>query len=166
MNFKPENIKIIIGLGNPGRKYENTYHSVGFLFIDYLSKNPPNEEFQISNFKLLKSGVYMNQSGEFVKETLKKKGIKPKELLVVHDDSDIKLGEYKFSFERGSAGHKGIQSIISHLHNNKFWRLRIGIRKEKNRTKAGSFVLREITARDQKILKTVFKEIVFNLKRY
>ena len=167
-SFNPQKIKIIIGLGNPGEKYENTYHNVGFLFLDYLTKN-----LQISNFSarsgsasggqflISKSDVYMNESGRFVYKTLKDKKIKPDALLIVHDDSDIAFQNYKFSFGRNSAGHKGIESIIKTLKTNRFWRLRIGVRKknEKVRQKAESFVLKNIASQDKKMLENVFKKI-------
>lgn len=85
-------LKLIIGLGNPDKKYERTYHNAGFLFVDYLNKRQMlNDEYQT-----LKSDVFMNQSGNFVKTALKKYSasngkIKPDELLIVHDDSDIEL---------------------------------------------------------------------------
>lgn len=139
--------KLIIGLGNPGKKYENTYHNVGFLAIDYLAENHPISNFpacadlparnaqagasagrQFPISKLLKSNVYMNESGRFVKEALKKYGIKPETLLIIHDDSDIYLGDYKISCGRGAAGHHGVENIINSLKTQDFCRVRIGIR--------------------------------------
>jgi len=157
VGVNPYGIKLIIGLGNPGKEYEKTYHNVGFLAIDFLAKNPPAA-------KLLKSGGYMNQSGSFVAKASKKYGVKPDEILIVHDDSDIELGKYKVSFGRGSAGHRGIDSIIKSLGTKNFWRLRIGIgRQIANREaqivkrKAKEFVLKKITKKDLEILEQVFK---------
>ncbi len=152
--YKP---KLIIGLGNPDKKYENTYHNVGFLAVDYFAKN-------LLNSNLLKSAVFMNQSGDFVGKAIKKHGIKPQELMVIHDDSDIELGNYKISFGRSSAGHQGVESIINSLGTKNFWRLRIGIRKaglpaETRRAKAGDFVLEKITKNDWEILEKTFSEI-------
>jgi peptidyl-tRNA hydrolase, PTH1 family len=174
-------VKLIIGLGNPDNKHQNTYHSVGFLFIDYLTKNPRNSQFsrlrrgfsgqEIPNCQLLKSSVYMNESGFFAAKMLKKTGLKPEELLAVHDDSDIELGKFKLSFARGSAGHKGAASIIQVLKTNKFWRLRIGIRQPapparageprpvRPGGKAGNFVLKKISSPNQKILRETFENI-------
>jgi peptidyl-tRNA hydrolase, PTH1 family len=145
--------KLIIGIGNPDKKYESTYHNVGFLFADYLTKNFPNS-------KILKSDTYMNESGKFVTKELKKSGVKPEELLIAHDDSDIALGNYKLSFGRGAAGHHGIESIMTSLKSKEFWRLRIGIRprNEKVRRKAEEFVLKKITSADKKVLETVFQK--------
>ena len=172
MKIKPQ---LIIGLGNPGKQYEKTYHNAGFLFIQYLmDKKPANSEFRIQNSELLKSDVYMNESGKFVAKILKKHGVKPKEILIVHDDSDIELGKYKISFGRGSAGHRGVESIIKLLGTKNFWRLRIGIRKtsrkkaglpaEAYRAKAGELVLKKISKKDWEILEKVFQTI-FNYIR-
>ncbi len=149
------NPRLIIGLGNPGKKYAKTYHNVGFLAADYLSKSQAAD----AKYRVLKSVVYMNQSGLFVTKALKKTGIKPKEILIAHDDSDIELGKYKFSFGRGSAGHKGVESIIQSLGTKSFWRLRIGIRKI-TKKKADEFVLKKITKKDLKTLEWVFGEVL------
>jgi PTH1 family peptidyl-tRNA hydrolase len=182
-----EKVKLVIGLGNPGKEYEKTYHNVGFLAINYLvamslrgakrGSNPINKKIASVAFgdlamtPLLKSDVFMNQSGNFVKATLKKYKIRPEELLIIHDDSDIELGKYKLCFGRGSAGHKGVQSIIDALNTKNFWRLRIGIRHELTqnkrrvaRTKASELVLKKITKRDLEILEKVFEEILNNLE--
>lgn len=173
-------IKLIIGLGNPGKKYVNTYHNVGHLFADYLNSDL---KLQIHpNLPTIKSNVYMNESGKFVAKKLKNYNIKPEKLLVIHDDSDIELGKYKFSFGRGSAGHKGVESIIAVLKTKGFWRLRIGIRSNtgqreldadsrgqilrgprkvsvSRRPKAEEFVLKKISPADKKILEKVLEEI-------
>lgn len=145
-------VKLVIGLGNPGKEYEKTYHNVGVLFIDYLVKSR-------AYCQLLKSDVYMNQSGNFVKAALKKYNFKPEEILIVHDDSDIELGKYKISFGRGSAGHRGVESIIKSIGIKNFWRLRIGIRKEKKK-KAADLVLKKINKKDLEIFEKVFQSVI------
>jgi aminoacyl-tRNA hydrolase len=151
--------KIIIGLGNPGRRYENTYHNAGHLFIDYLDKNFTDE---LRSRKVVKTDCFMNNSGNFVKELIRNNGLKPIELLVVHDDSDIEIGKTKLSFGSGAAGHRGVQNIIDALGTADFWRLRIGIRpKEKlgqSRPKAEAFVLKKIYFGNKKILRNSFKK--------
>lgn len=154
-------LKLIIGLGNPGKEYEKTYHNAGFLAIDFLTKNSPIP-------KLLKTDVFMNQSGSFVAKISKKHHIKPDEILIIHDDSDIELGNYKLSFNRGSAGHNGVESIIKALKTKNFWRLRIGIRpptrinsnqdKIRPLKKAGDFVLKKISKKYLETLNQVFKK--------
>ena len=152
--MKLQGVKLVIGIGNPGKEYEKTYHNVGFLFVDYL------DGCQMSNVKcqMSKSDVFMNQSGDFVAGALKKYRVKPEEILIVHDDSDIELGKYKLSFGRGSAGHKGAESIIKSLGAKNFWRLRIGVRPQKSKQKAEKFVLKKITAANLKILNQVFEK--------
>ena len=147
-----QNIKIVIGLGNPDIEYEKTYHNVGHIFIDSTK-----EELRIKNKELLKTAVFMNKSGLFVKEVFKKEKAKPEQLLIVHDDSDIELGRFKFSFGRNSAGHKGVQNIINQLKTKNFWRLRIGIRPSRNKDKADELVLKKITPARMKELESVFK---------
>jgi len=165
--------KLIIGLGNPSKEYEKTYHNVGFLFIDSLAKNGFKKEKSFSFAKegkvvLVKPLVFMNESGRAVSEAVKyfsssKNKVSPEEILIVHDDSDIFLGDHKFSLGRGSAGHRGVESIIKSLKTKDFSRLRIGIRpmdeKETKREKAGDFVLKKISPRNLKMLSEEFKEI-------
>ncbi|MFA5098653.1 MAG: aminoacyl-tRNA hydrolase [Candidatus Paceibacterota bacterium] len=153
MEVKP---RLIIGLGNPDKEYERTYHNVGFLTVDFLAKNLPAS-------KLVKSEVFMNESGSFVRKTAKQKNAKPEDLLIIHDDSDIKMGEYKLSFGRSSAGHRGVQSVIDSLKTKNFWRLRIGIRKNKKQ-KAMEIVLKKISKADMETLNKVFKEFLACLK--
>ncbi len=143
-------IKLIIGLGNPGPEYKNTYHSVGFLFIDFLEDLELPRRSADSNLRSLKSGVYMNESGRFVKKILKKYGLRPEDVLIAHDDSDLIVGKYKLSFDRGGAGHKGVESVIRHLGTERFWRLRIGVRPYTvRREKAERFVLKKISKENQ-----------------
>lgn len=151
-----EKIKLIIGLGNPDKKYSDTYHNIGHIAVEQLS-----EKLKAKSVKLLKTDVYMNLSGSFVAKALKKNRVKPENLLVIHDDSDITVGNFKICFNKGSAGHKGVQSIIDALNTKKFWRVRIGIRQpnEKVRQKAEKFVLKKISSKDKKIFEAVFTEI-------
>jgi peptidyl-tRNA hydrolase, PTH1 family len=164
MNKDLSKIKLIIGLGNKDKTYENTYHNVGHLLVDFVDKN---QESRIKNQELLKSDGYMNNVGSFVSQTVKKTGLQPEKLLIVHDDSDIEIGNYKFSFGSGSAGHRGVESIIKSLKTKNFWRLRIGIRpprdslfsKLRPRKKASEFVLKKISKRNGEIFQSVFEKI-------
>ncbi len=170
MEIKP---RLIVGLGNPGGKYDRTYHNVGFSFLGHLTEDAPShwqavkgknfEYSELGNFILIKPLVFMNDSGKAVKAALKyfsnKTKIKPQEILIVHDDSDIELGKYKLSFGRGAAGHRGVESIIKTLGSDQFWRLRIGIRKMNLRKKAGDFVLKKISPVDRRILEKIFRAI-------
>lgn len=106
----------------------------------------------------------MNTSGQCIKRLLKQHEISPRELLVIHDDSDIKLGSYKLSFGRGTAGHKGVASVVKHLDTNTFWRARIGIRKPGQRGKAETFILKRLSKQNMQILEEVFQKIVEELR--
>jgi PTH1 family peptidyl-tRNA hydrolase len=103
----------------------------------------------------------MNESGRAVKDAMRTFGVNAKDIVVIHDDSDISVGMFKRAGGGGSAGHNGIRSIIEHLHTEDFARIRIGIRaaNEVHRKKAGDFVLSPITADDKKIFEGVFEEI-------
>lgn len=174
MKIRPDDKpKIIIGLGNPGKDYEKTYHNVGFLAVDFLAKNLSNSppdfggQAKSKNFKFIESDGYifikpltfMNDSGKAVLTVIRYFKAKPEEILVIHDDSDINLGKYKISFGRGSAGHRGVQSIIESLGTKNFWRLRLGIRKKSRRkTKAADLVLKKIDKKDFKLLDKVFQK--------
>jgi PTH1 family peptidyl-tRNA hydrolase len=150
-------LNIIIGLGNPGEKYETTFHNVGFLAVDYLKEHRAPQ-----GIKVFKSKTFMNESGKFVKEVLRKNGASPEHTLIIHDDSDLVIGDYKIGFGQGSAGHRGVQNIIKTLGTKDFWRLRIGIRretaadKENPRLKASSFVLNNIPNSDMETLQKTF----------
>lgn len=140
-------MKIIIGLGNPGSKYENTRHNVGFLAVDYLSErlgvhiftktfskfNAIITEARINGNKLLlvKPLTYMNLSGEAVKPIIDWYKIDIEDMVVVYDDLDLPLGKLRIR-EKGSAGgHNGMKSIIQHVGTDHFKRIRIGIDRPK-----------------------------------
>ncbi|MFH1393106.1 MAG: aminoacyl-tRNA hydrolase [Patescibacteria group bacterium] len=148
------NIKLIVGLGNPGKEYENTRHNMGFIFIDKLS-----EQIK-TNFIVEKPQTFMNKSGDAVLALSKFHKIKPENILIVHDDIDILWGNFKFSFGRSSAGHKGVESIIKALKTKNFWRLRIGIQPAlKKHTPANKIILKKFTPTELKALNQTIKKV-------
>lgn len=165
---------LIVGLGNPGIKYENTRHNTGFLFLDELQKKNNLADFKSSKkFKamisegkiaeekiiLAKPGTFMNQSGQSIKKFIKNYKLKIKNLLVIHDDIDLPLGKIKISKSRGSAGHKGIESIIKELSTKNFVRIRIGIQLKTGKPrKSEDFVLGNFNLKEKKDLKDIFKK--------
>ncbi|MBU4368888.1 aminoacyl-tRNA hydrolase, partial [Patescibacteria group bacterium] len=222
-------VKLIFGLGNPGKKYEKTRHNAGFIAIDALGRNfsakggsAAGGQFSIFNFQskfnaeisegmvngekilLAKPQTFMNSSGQAVKAVVDYYGaphtrakhipilfggaesaeaekkahplkdlqtrvsakadkIEPKDIIVIHDDLDIPLGEYKIARDRGSAGHKGVQSVIDALGTKDFIRIRIGI---KPLDKLGAtqiptkeFVLENFTKEEKKIIDEVIEKI-------
>lgn len=130
----------IVGLGNPGAKYEATRHNVGFMVLDTLVKQygfpKPHTSAQYaglvsegvlagSEVQLLWPQTYMNHSGSAVQKLVSK--TEANNLIVVYDDVDIPLGEVKVSFGRGDGGHNGIKSIVSALGTKEFVRVRVGV---------------------------------------
>ncbi|MFA6354644.1 MAG: aminoacyl-tRNA hydrolase [Candidatus Paceibacterota bacterium] len=169
---------LVIGLGNPGPEYKKTYHNIGFLATDFITTKSGFKKFsksstkkfeflEVKNTIICRPLTFMNDSGQAVVLILKYFKIKPENILVIHDDSDLEIGKYKLVYDRGSAGHKGIISVINHLKTKKIWRLRIGIRPKPNnndttpqkRIKAEKFVLKDIKPTDQKIFDHIFGEI-------
>ena len=134
-------MKIIVGLGNPGEEYELTRHNTGrivlFKFLKAQKFSEPVENKKIKALKtegkvrnekviVLMPETYMNKSGLSLKNIITSKK-KAADMVVVHDDIDLPLGKYKISFGRGSAGHKGVESIIRMVKTKDFTRIRIGI---------------------------------------
>lgn len=163
-------LRAVIGLGNPGKDYGDTYHNAGLNAIDWLRKNYLDAEtaspktvkgffqyYKERGLTWIKPSVFMNESGVAVKQALQYFNLRPEEILIIHDDSDLEIGRVRLSWNRGSAGHKGIESVIAHLGTKKLWRLRIGIRKAGKREKASEFVLRKVRQSDKKTLQGAFK---------
>lgn len=146
---------LIVGLGNPGKKYERTRHNIGSRIIDEL------ESLSLENVVLAKPTTFMNESGRAVKKLISKLKCQMSNLWVIHDDIDLSLGEIKISKNRGSAGHKGVQSIINALGTKNFNRIRIGICPAKGKPAAvEKFVLQNFTKPEEKILQTVLPQII------
>jgi PTH1 family peptidyl-tRNA hydrolase len=166
---------LIIGLGNPDPLLEETYHNVGVLAVQWLAEHGESGEasarfrrhgdlfeyVKIDKKIFMRPLVFMNESGKAVREAMRAFGMTPHDILVIHDDSDLPMGEWKLSKAGRAAGHKGIQSIIDHLKEEEFSRVRIGIREkgEVHRKKAGDFVLSPIAEKDRKTFEHIFEEI-------
>lgn len=143
-------MKLIVGLGNPGIKYEKTRHNLGFMVIDKFLKNfksvfstkwTENKKFKsdiseleysldgkkVEKIILAKPKVYMNNSGIAVSLLSDYFKLKSSDIWIIHDDIDLSLGSIRIRFGGSSGGHKGIDSIINKLGTDKFWRFRLGI---------------------------------------
>jgi PTH1 family peptidyl-tRNA hydrolase len=134
-------LKLIVGLGNPGRQYEETRHNAGFLFVDYLAENNHLTWSTANQFQgefadlvvdgrkllLLKPMTYMNRSGSSVAKVMHYYKIHPEEMLVVHDELELSEGAVKMKRDGGHAGHNGLRDIIAHIGTRDFYRLRVGI---------------------------------------
>ena len=150
-------MKLIVGLGNPGKDYVNTRHNIGFMVIDnYLGdvkfKEKFNGLFYEKNYLgdkviFLKPQTYMNNSGECVSKFIKYYDIKLKDVLIIHDDLDLNIGVIKFKINSNSGGHNGIKSIISHLGNNGFFRMKFGIMND-SKNDVIDFVLGKFSKKD------------------
>ncbi len=167
-------VRLIIGLGNPGADYENTYHNAGMMALTAIAETlSGGEELHWKNHKKLFASAenghwvfirpltFMNESGGAVREAARKFAIPSEHIILLHDDSDLPLGAWKIARGRGAAGHHGVESVITSLGANDFTRIRIGIRPrdERVRKKAGTFVLRKVTKIDGAIFKKIFGEI-------
>ena len=154
---------IVVGLGNPDKKYLNTLHNIGFMAIDKVAeklgvtfnKKGYKGEYcltTVGNEKvlLLKPQTYMNLSGQSVMELLNYYKDKIDDLLVIHDDLDLPPGQLRFKQGGGAGGHNGIKNIIAHLNSNDFDRLKIGIGRGKNETK--DYVLTPFAGTDKKLI--------------
>ena len=150
-------MKLIVGLGNPDKKYEMTRHNVGHLFIQVLqAKN-------LTNIKLGTNTGYMNEAGNSVQQLVHFYKIDLQNFYLVHDDLDLPVGEYRIQFDRGPAGHHGVESVIQHLGTQAFWRIRIGIGKPTNNVPVEDYVLQNITSTDKVIIDQTIDKIVEEL---
>lgn len=137
---KPETL--LAGLGNPGKKYQNTPHNAGFVALDLLVESLGVNSrawqkrwqclslqgvWQKKQLLFLKPQTFMNNSGLALREVFRYYKISYQSLWIIHDDLDIPLGQIKITFDRSPAGHKGIESIIKYLKTKNFYRFRIGV---------------------------------------
>lgn len=173
-------MRYLIGLGNPGKEYENTRHNTGRLFVKYLQKQwglpdfaenkklralfvkDKHEKFGLVTLVLPQT--FMNKSGSIFKNL----NAKPKDIIVAHDDADILFGAFKISFDKRSAGHKGVESVTRALKTKAFWRVRIGIQPpikaslakggRKKHVDAMKLVLQPFQPAEKKMLSAIFKK--------
>ncbi|MCK4918370.1 MAG: aminoacyl-tRNA hydrolase [Candidatus Pacebacteria bacterium] len=167
---------LIVGLGNPGEEYEKTRHNIGRIILDYYAKKNKFEEWLIdgklkaitsdgfvgkNKVKLIEPETFMNKSGLSIKSLITSKK-KAETLVVVYDDLDLALGDFKISWNKGTGGHKGLESIVKTIKTKEFIRLRVGItpitptgklKKVKGENKVLDFLMKDFTKKDLEILK-------------
>jgi len=155
---------LIVGLGNPGEKYENTRHNVGFRVVDQLKEDlnltdfvfdkKSNSFFSKNNDLLIvKPDTYMNLSGQAVTSLSSYYKINEENKIIIHDDIDLPIGQIKISKDRGSAGHKGVESIIKNLGTKNFIRIRVGIKPKSGKPKkTEDFVLKKFSKEEKGIV--------------
>ena len=145
--------RLIVGLGNPGRDYEETRHNAGFWFCARLAQTWGGSLAKESRFHgivgkssrnvwMLLPQTFMNRSGQAVGALARFHRIEPAEILVVHDELDIPPGQLRLKFGGGMGGHNGLKDITSHLGTQDYWRLRIGIGHPGDRNEVVNYVLK------------------------
>jgi len=148
-------IRLIVGLGNPGREYETTRHNVGFWWVDELARGEKLSFRSDAKFHgevvrgqldgqevwLLKPQTFMNLSGRAVGAMAQFYKIAPSEILVVHDELDLQPGIARLKLGGGHGGHNGLKDIIAHLGTKDFWRLRLGVGHPGDRAEVVNYVL-------------------------
>ncbi len=175
-------LRLIVGLGNPGSKYKNTRHNIGFMVLEKLAKQKsanfrdskkllgqiteidPGENIQ----RLLLPHTFMNESGRSIQAAMKWFDLEIGQVLIIVDDMDLQLGQLRARAKGGAGGHKGLQSAISHLRTEEFCRLRVGIgppslNQEDRQRKTISHVLGEFTAGENKSLEEVIDNAILSI---
>ena len=159
-------MNLIVGLGNPGEKYSNTRHNIGFLLVDnyVLANSLEWKEEKRFNGLVAISGdniflgpqTFMNESGMSVSKCLNFYKIPIENLFVIHDDVDLEFGKVKKQFGAGTAGHHGVEDIVEKLGTKEFWRIRVGAGRPKdNRFDVYDWVLSKFTSEENKLLKSI-----------
>ena len=171
-------MKLIVGLGNIGKEYENTRHNMGFMLVDrYLQYKNITDKFKekfnamyiettINNEKVIfiKPTTYMNNSGMAVRAFLDFYKLDVQDILVISDDLDLDLGKFRLRRNGSSGGHNGLKSIISHLGTDNFKRLRIGISNDKD--DVINYVLSKFSKKELNEIDIMFDTLVDVLDDY
>ena len=174
----------LIGLGNPGKKYSQSRHNIGFLLLKNLSKKYNSNfllneklksscsEFQINDsiFRLFLPNTFMNNSGDAVRAIVDWYKINLDQIFIIVDDKDLPLGKIRFRRKGSSGGHNGLKSIIEQLQTQNFKRIRIGIGSPplmngKNNFNTISHVLGNISLEEKSILDKVYKRVIESLEQ-
>ena len=162
-------MKLIVGLGNPGKNYINTRHNMGFMAIDFYAKknnlsfknkfNGLYSELLINGEKviLLKPQTFMNLSGECLREYVNYFHINIEDILIIYDDKDFDVGHFKIKKSGSSAGHNGVKNIVSNLKTENIKRIRLGI--SKNEIPLIDYVLQKFSDEDLKKIENMMPTI-------
>ena len=171
-------MKMIVGLGNPGKEYEKTRHNVGFMVLNYFpGNNFDQEKYNANYFKtklfdedviFVKPLTYMNLSGESVSKFANFYKIEPKDILIIHDDLDLPVGTVRLKYKSSSGGHNGLKSIISQLGTEEIPRIKVGISNDKQML-TRDYVLHKFSKDELNKIEEKFpliKEIIENFIKY
>lgn len=162
-------MKLIVGLGNPGKEYQNTRHSAGFEFVDRISdgarfnldSKSESLTYKENDFLFVKPQTFMNESGRSVRKIMDFYKLGTEEVIIAHDDLDLKLGEYKIQKGVGPKIHNGVSSVESNLASKDFLRVRIGVDNREKSMYGGSgadYVLGKFSKEELEILDEVLEE--------
>jgi len=168
-------MKLLVGLGNPGEAHVGNRHNVGFMVVDRLAGEGAEWEskfealiLKAKDYLLVKPQTFMNRSGEVVAKVANFYKVTTDDLMVVHDDLDIRLGEYKIQKGVGPKVHNGLTSVEERLGTANFWRLRVGVDNRpagQARVPGDEYVLSDFTAEEKEISDGVMGEAVKELER-
>lgn len=166
-----EPIKIIVGLGNPGPRYEQTRHNAGFWFVDELARRHGGQFKEERRFlgevarvtidgrdvRMLKPGTFMNRSGNSVRSLASYLKVAPESVLIAHDELDLPLGTVRLKRGGGAGGHNGLRDVIAHL-GREFFRLRIGIGHPGHHNEVIDYVLQRPGAQEERTIRDSIDE--------
>ncbi|WP_041367250.1 aminoacyl-tRNA hydrolase [Natranaerobius thermophilus] len=165
-------MKLIAGLGNPGKKYQYNKHNIGFMVIDYFAKQHGLsvtklkhqsmwDELRLEGEKivLIKPLTYMNRSGHAIKLWKDYFKIENQDLLIIYDDLDLELGDLRMRPKGGTGGHNGLKSIVSTLGGKEFPRIRFGIGRPASQESTSSYVLKDFTKKEFETINNKFPDL-------
>ncbi|OQM34379.1 aminoacyl-tRNA hydrolase [bacterium endosymbiont of Pedicinus badii] len=171
-------IKLLVGLSNPGKKYESTRHNIGKIYLKELAKHKKKvfsrkkyffgyltSFIEKKKINLLVPDLFMNLNGISVEKVKNFYKFSNKEIAIVHDEIDLPIGKIKICFGKYHNGHNGVKNIIEILKNKDFYRIKIGIGRPKNKTDISDFVLKNFSEKEKKIIKNCIK-ISIKSKQY
>ncbi len=165
-------MKLVVGLGNPGKEYQNNRHNAGFMVLDRLARGEQTWESKFDSLimrkgdsLLVKPQLFMNRSGEAVAKLVNFYKVAVDDLVVIHDDLDIRLREFKIQKRVGPKVHNGVNSIEAVLGKNDFWRVRVGVdnRLAEGRTPGEEYVLADFTMEERESLERTIERIAGEL---
>lgn len=161
-------MKLIVGLGNPGKQYEKTRHNIGFQAVERLSErlNIPINQAKFKGLYgsgrvrgekviLLKPLTYMNLSGESIRQIVDYFDVDTEDIIVIYDDLDLPVGKIRLRQKGSAGGHNGIKSTIQHLGTQEFNRIRVGINRPQNGQSVSDYVLSNFSKEEQEMITEV-----------
>ncbi len=164
-------IKLVVGLGNPGREYERTRHNVGFMVIDEILRRLKIRDYREEALShvyrtrmagreiiFAKPQTYMNNSGLAIINLFDEYKVEPEEMLVVYDDIDLPLGMTRLRLTGSSGGHRGVESIIRNIKTERFPRLKVGIGRPKRKEDVSHYVLSPFSKEEEEIIKIAIRK--------